>query len=95
MTQIRSVDNAATAAPFGRLSELENGRAVELIEDAERTAPYCLCGRHMMAIAHDDSVWLECSELQRQTTGIGGLLTRLQHLVGHSRSRIMELPQAN
>jgi hypothetical protein len=76
------------------LSERENQHAVELIEAAERSAPYCLCGSHMLAVAHGGAVWLECAEQGRQKTGLAGLLSRLTAF-SHTRRMIMELPAAN
>jgi hypothetical protein len=78
--------------PF--LSERENQRAVDLIEEAERSAPYCLCGQHMLAVAEGEQVWLECSGRIEQKTGLAGILARLT-AVGHTRRLIMELPATN
>ena len=90
MTQSPTV--AAQPAPF--LSERENQRAVDLIESAERSAPYCLCGAHMIAIERDGEVWLECAEQRKEKRGFRAILSRLSFL-GHTRQLIMELPRAN
>ncbi len=82
---------AAKSTPF--LSERENSRAVDLIERAERSGPYCLCGRHMIAVADDHSVWMECSSRSEPTTGLSGLISRLTAF-GHTRRLIMDLPSA-
>jgi hypothetical protein len=92
MTQSQSTEMVASEVPFGRLSERENRRAVDLIESAERSAPFCLCGRHMVATAHDGHVWLECNRLQGPTSGLSGSVHRFETFFGHSRSHIMELP---
>lgn len=76
------------------LGEIENLRAVDRIESAERSAPYCLCGAHMLAVAEGDQVWLECSSQVTPKHGLGGLLARLTAF-GHTRWLIMELPSAN
>jgi hypothetical protein len=84
-TQIPGV--AAQPAPF--LGERENQRAVDLIESAERAAPYCPCGSHMVAVSHDTQVWLECAELSREKQGLSGAIARLTSWT-HARSMIME-----
>ena len=86
-TQVPGV--AAQPAPF--LTERENERAVDLIERAERAAPYCLCGRHMIAVAEGGSVYLECSGRTEEKRGLAGLFARVTAF-GHTRRMIMELP---
>jgi hypothetical protein len=76
------------------LTERENQRAVELIESAERSAPFCLCGSHMLAVATGDEVWLECAEQRREKTGLAGLVARLTAF-SHTRRMITQLPAAN
>jgi|GEM_PF-6019853 len=88
-TQVPGV--AAQPAPL--LSERETERAVDLIESAERSAPYCLCGSHTIAVAHGEAVWLECARQSRTKTGLSGLLARLT-AIGHTRRMITELPAA-
>lgn len=73
------------------LSARENERAVDLIESAERSAPYCLCGRHMIAVANGAGIWLECSSRQETKTGLAGYFARITAF-GHTRRMIMELP---
>ena len=80
---------AAQPAPF--LSERENQRAVDLIESAERAAPYCSCGKHMIAVAAGDQVWLECASRSEERAGISGLVSRATSFA-HARRLIMELP---
>ena len=86
-TQVPGV--AAQPTPF--LTERENGRAVDLIENAERSAPYCPCGSHMLAVAHGDEIWLECVEKGRSRSGLSGLVARMTSW-SHSSSMLMELP---
>jgi hypothetical protein len=81
---------AAKPAPF--ISERDNQRAVDLIESAERSAPYCACGRHMIAVANDSQVWLECSSQREEKSGLAGLVARITAF-GHTRRMIMELPR--
>jgi hypothetical protein len=80
---------AAQPAPF--LSERENQRAVDLIESAERSAPYCSCGKHMIAVAEGDQIWLECASRTEEQTGLAGLLSRVTSFA-HARRMIMEMP---
>ena len=80
--------------PTPALTDRDNQRAVELIEAAERNTPYCLCGSHMLAVAHGDEVWLECAEQTKERSGLSGLIGRLTAF-GHSRRLLMELPRAN
>jgi hypothetical protein len=94
MTHIQVPGVASQRAPF--LSERENQRAVDLIESAERSAPYCPCGSHMIAVAHGEQVWLECAKQHQAApkSGIGAVWARLTSL-GHTRKVIMDLPSAN
>ena len=86
-TQVPGV--AAQPAPF--LNERDNERAVDRIESAERSAPYCLCGRHMIAVADDSRVCLECVARSEEKTGVAALFARITSF-GHTRRMIMELP---
>lgn len=92
MTQSHTAGLTPRPTPF--LTERDNQRAVELIESAERLAPHCLCGSHLMAVAHGDQVWLECAEQGRERTGLSGLMSRLMAF-SHTRRMIVELPAAN
>jgi hypothetical protein len=89
MAQLQVDGVAAQPAPV--LAERENQRAVDLIEAAERDAPYCLCGSHMLAVAHGNVIWLECSNRTADKPGIAGVISRITAL-GHTRRMIMELP---
>ena len=95
MTQGQSAASATGGIAFARLSELENERAVERIETAEREDPTCVCGAHMVAVARNGSLWLECSNVQRRGDGARGLLRQVMDMLGHSRRRIMDLPASN
>lgn len=87
---------APGSAPQSRsvLSERENARALDLIENAERSSPHCLCGAHMIAVAHDDTVWLECTQRSTEKQGLSSILARLTAW-SHSRRLLMEMPAAN
>ena len=80
---------ATQPTPF--LTERDNERAVDLIESAERSAPYCLCGKHMVAVAKDEQVWLECSSRLDEKTGLSGFVTRITGFA-HTRRMILDLP---
>ena len=86
-TQIPGV--AVQPAHF--LNERENQRAVDLIEHAERSAPYCPCGQHMIAVAAGSDVWLECASRSQEKTGLNAIVARITAF-SHTRRRIMELP---
>ncbi len=92
VTHSQSPTIAARPTPF--LGERENQRVVDLLERAERLAPYCPCGRHMMAVADGAEVWLECSSRSEKKTGLSGVFSRLTAF-GHTRRMITELPSAN
>lgn len=92
MTQSQTAGSTTRRTPI--LTERENQHAVELIEAAENGSPYCLCGSHMLAVARDGQVWLECASQNEERTGLGALLSRLTAF-SHSRRMIMELPAAN
>lgn len=92
MTQSQTTGLTTRRTPS--LTERENQRAVDLIEAAERSSPYCLCGSHMLAVAHHGEIWLECAEQSQEKTGLGGLIARLTAF-SHTRRMIMELPAAN
>jgi hypothetical protein len=76
--------------PRSLLSERENTRAVEQIEEAERSATACACGSHMLAVAHRDGIWLECAEERREKDGVAGLVARLMAFT-HTRRKILEV----
>ena len=85
------VPGVAQRAPF--LTERENQRAVDLIESAERSSPYCLCGSHMIAVGHGEEVWLECSTRSEASAGLAGFFAKIT-AIGHTRRMIMEFPSA-
>jgi hypothetical protein len=92
MTHTQLPGVAARPAPF--LTERENQRAVDVIERAERSAPYCHCGRHMIAVAEGQQVWLACSSRTEEKTGLSGFLARVTAF-SHTHRMIMELPSTN
>ena len=91
MTHTHVPGVATPTKPF--LTARENQRAVDLIETAERSAPYCLCGAHMIAVAANDQIWLECSDRAQPRNGLTGLVARITSFT-HTRRMIMEFPSA-
>ena len=74
------------------LNARETARAVDMIETAERSAPYCTCGAHMLAVADESgAVWLECSERNRERNALAAVFARLTGWT-HTRRLIMEQP---
>ncbi len=92
MTHTNVPGVAAKPTPY--LSERENQHVVDIIERAERSAPYCLCGRHMIAVADDDRIWMECSSRTEPKSGLSAFVSRLTAF-GHTRRPIMDLPARN
>jgi len=89
MTHTNIPGVAAQPAPF--LPERDNQRAVDIIESAERSAPYCHCGQHMLAVASGEQIWLECSSRVEEKDGLAGFVSRITAFA-HTRRMIMELP---
>jgi hypothetical protein len=74
------------------LDAREQARVVDMIEAAERSAPYCSCGAHMLAVADESgAIWLECSERERDRDGLAAIYARLTSWT-HTRRKIMERP---
>ena len=74
------------------LNAHEHARAVDMIESAERSAPYCACGAHMVATADESgSVWLECSERNRERNALEAAFAKLTGWA-HTRRLIIEEP---
>lgn len=87
-----TADNAQTGITTRELQAREQARAVDMIEAAERSAPYCLCGAHMLAVADESgAVWLECSERGRERNALEAVYARLTGWT-HTRRMIMEQP---
>ena len=43
---------------------IDNDKALDLIEQAERQTPLCSCCTPTVPVGHPGGVWLECSTLQ-------------------------------
>ncbi|HEY8868207.1 MAG TPA: hypothetical protein VIM30_02310 [Candidatus Limnocylindrales bacterium] len=66
---------------------IDNARALDLIEQAERQTPFCRCGQPTVPVGRADGVWLECRSLDRPA--IGRILATLA-APAHFRSPIVE-----
>jgi hypothetical protein len=74
----------------GEIPMVDNRRALDLIEHAERETPLCVCGQLMLVAARPDGIWLECASLRapagsRVTRFLSGLIAP-----GHARQRIID-----
>lgn len=70
---------------------IDNWRALDRIEQAERETPFCICGQPTSATARPDGIWLECVSLRAPARSrIGRLLSALAP-GGHARQLIVEL----
>ena len=70
---------------------IDNWKALDRIEQAERETPFCICGQPMSPAARPDGIWLECSSLRApDSSRIGRLLSTLAP-GGHTRQLIVEL----
>lgn len=84
-----TADRAVTTR---ELNARERAHAVETIEAAERSVPYCRCGAHMLAVADaSGDVWLECSERGRERNVLQAAFAWLTG-GAHARRMIMERP---
>jgi hypothetical protein len=68
---------------------MDNTRAVDLIERAIRSEPFCRCGSHTVAVARDGGVSLSCATLTRPTPRLRRLLT-LDLVGAHLDRRLMD-----
>lgn len=65
---------------------MTNTQAVDRIEAALRASSTCQCGAPLIAVAHGESIWLECSRLEEPK----GFVRRLATL-GFGRAHRSEL----
>ncbi len=68
---------------------MDNARALERIEQAERETRLCSCGRTPLAIGRSDGVWLECPSLGEARSTLSRILT-FDFAAGHTRWRIID-----
>lgn len=74
---------------------IDNWRALELIERAEREAPFCACGQPNVPVGRNGGVWLECASLQTLPDGrIRRLLSTLDSRAHTRRLIVDEAPIA-
>lgn len=59
----------------GTFKIVENYQAVQRIEDAMRTTPFCACGSWTVVVADGDRIRLECSTLQEPKSTLRRLVS--------------------
>jgi hypothetical protein len=69
---------------------VDNTRALDLIEREWAMEPNCVCGRWTEPVSRDGAVWLECSTLSAPPTGWSRLLTTITGRM-HTRRPVVEL----
>jgi hypothetical protein len=74
----------------GERSVIDNTQALERIEQAEREAPFCVCGAHTVPVGRPSGVWLACASLE-QPKGLVRKLLTLDFAASHTNRRIVEL----
>ena len=68
---------------------MTSGRALERIEQAMRTTPFCVCGEPNVPVSHGDDIWLECAT-RIEPKGILRRLISLDFAVGHTARVIVD-----
>lgn len=69
---------------------IDNARALELVEQAERQTPLCTCGTHTLPVARPGGVWLACASLSQPKSVVRQILT-LDFAAGHTDRQIVDL----
>jgi len=64
-------------------------RDLELIEQAQRETPTCVCGSATIPVARPDGTWLACSALGQPKSILRRLLS-VELAIGHTQQRIVE-----
>jgi hypothetical protein len=67
---------------------------VDLVEDAERTNPFCACGAPMIVAEHEGGLWLECSARRRTGEGLLARVTSFDWLAPHRRRLLVDLGES-
>ncbi len=73
--------------------QIDNDQALELIEEAAREAPFCLCGEPTVPVGRRAGVWLECASLLERKGALRRLLS-LDLAFAHTRRPIVDLPRS-
>jgi hypothetical protein len=71
----------------------DQARAVDLIETAVDTRPFCFCGRHTTPVWRDGVVWLECSSLGDPRDGVIARIVAAATTPAHLRTPIVDIPE--
>ena len=69
----------------------DHARAVDLIEKAIDTRPFCSCGRHTTPVWRDGVVWLECSSLGDPREGVVARFVAAATAPAHVRTPIVDV----
>ncbi len=69
---------------------MDNARALERIEQAERETRFCDCGRVTVPVGRAGGVWLECPSLGESRSTLGRILT-FDFAASHTRQCIVDL----
>jgi hypothetical protein len=72
------------------MNSTTNSRALDLIESAIRSGPYCTCGEPTDVVARDGEIWLDCVTLREEKGLVRRLLTL--DLVAHVSRPIVDDP---
>jgi hypothetical protein len=69
---------------------IDNWKALDRIEQAEREAPFCICGQPTSAEARPDGLWLECVSLRSSDGSRIGRLVSALTAAGHTHQLIFD-----
>ena len=65
---------------------------LNLVHDAERDTPTCVCGAPMIPVSRSGGLWLECSASHEPRGGFLARLASLDWMAGHLR-RVIITPE--
>ena len=84
------IDHSTSATnPSAPVRELyDRQQMLQLIEDAMRSEPHCVCGAPMTIEADDDTLWLACPTFTAASTGRLSWLRSGIRLALHQRQLI-------
>jgi hypothetical protein len=74
----------------GETEVIDNWKALDRIEQAERETPLCICGQPTSAAARPDGIWLECVSLRTPDVSRIGRLRSALTAGSHARQLIIE-----
>ena len=71
---------------------IDNSRAVELLEQAQRDTPHCTCGQHTVPVARPGGVWLACASRTEPKSPVRRVLT-LDFVAIHTNHQVVDLSE--